>query len=81
MDDPEELVENPDDQGSDESDERLASQAEMGRCYTMGTKFRMFGGSSVAAADLPVGDRVLDSHGDAAMWCRGLPKTNTSWSI
>jgi len=47
-----------------------------GHCYMTDTKFQTPEGRLVAAADLSIGDNVLDHQGivRAVSWCRKLPK-------
>lgn len=53
------------------------SFADEGRCYMMDTQFKTPEGHLVAAADLSIGTKVLDTHGIGRMvtWCRKLSKT------
>jgi hypothetical protein len=50
--------------------------AEEGRCYMMDTNFRTVEGHLVPAADLSIGDSVLDHLGKSTKitWCRKLSK-------
>jgi len=63
-------------QGDEGLEDASGCAAEEGRCFMMDTKFRMVGGRLVAAADLSIGDEVLDYQGNASAitWCRKLPR-------